>query len=279
MCVIIITNPENPISETELNAAWNVNPDGAGLAYTESGKVFYERGFMNQKHYVQKVLQLQQKYQLLLHLRISTGAGVTPQGTHPYKVGNVLAMKGETTQPVIAMNGIINGQPLETKQGNLLNDTASYIKNHSEAFNIVNKDILNIIADATAAKWAAATPKGIICSQEFQEYEGRQYSNLNHINLYDWYTDSYDCSNSYIKSNSSSYNSLKLKHLIDEKLLKKVNKYKDLKLELDDYIYQHCNYVDCKYCTGCISDAVSIKDLNQFLNNNWDIWEKINGGY
>ena len=272
MCVIIITNPENPISEQELNQAWNTNPDGAGLAYIEDGHVHYVRGFMNRAYYVETVQELQSKHALLLHLRISTGAGVTPQGTHPYVPGRLLSMKGETTRPAVAMNGIISGQHLETKKGNTLNDTASYIKNHPGAFKGINPDIIDIIADATGAKWAAATPAGIITGGDFQEYDGRKYSNLNHL----WFYDAYE----YTGGGFIHGNGIKRGHLLDPKLNKQLNtrKYTSLREEVDEFIYQHCAYSDCKYCLGCISDALTVDDLDAFLYENANIWESIQTG-
>ena len=133
MCVIIYIPQNERISKEELEDAWRVNPDGAGLAYPDGGAVRFRRGYMNRDYYIKRVLELQEQHNggLLLHLRISTGAGVTPQGTHPYKSGNVLKMQGRTTAPVVCMNGIITGQQLHKKDGQLLNDTASYIWDHS----------------------------------------------------------------------------------------------------------------------------------------------------
>lgn len=262
MCVIILTNPKHPISKKELKKAWNTNPDGAGLAYSTGGTVKYERGFMNMNHYIKKVLELQDKYDLMLHLRISTGAGITPQGTHPYKAGALLSMKGETTRPLICMNGVINYQELHQKKGNRLNDTASYILDHPDAFKIINGDILNIIAEATGARWAAVTPAGIITGGTFQEYKGRQYSNLNHINA-GYYITAPDVPAS---------NNLRLKHLINSSLYNQVIKDWPLFDELEDFIEFHCNLWQCYRCNSCLSEASSKAELIEILIAN-------NGGY
>lgn len=277
MCIIIITNPQHPISKEELEDAWTVNPHGGGLAYVEDNAVIFERGFMNKAYYIKRVLELQDDHELLLHMRISTGAGVTPQGTHPYKAGNVLAMRGRTQQPVAAMNGTIAGQRLETKQGAKLNDTASYIKDHAGAFKVINEDVLNIIAHDTGARWAAATPTGIIYSNDFEEYEGRHYSNLNHLWRYALLADVYDYAYStndysYDYKSSGAY----LRAFLDDKLLREIKKDKSLYLELREYEYQHCQYYDCKHCEGCIADCSNKHDIIRFLDNNEYIWERIN---
>lgn len=277
MCVIILTNPNNQITADELKEAWTVNPDGAGFAYAAADGVHFQRGFMNCDYFIKRVMELQQKHELLLHLRISTAAGVTPQGTHPYKAGNVLKMQGTTNAPVIAMNGVISGQKLKTKRGAKLNDTASYIAEHADAFKVINRDILDIIAHDTAAKWAAVTKDGIIHSDDFQYHDGRLYSNLNHIWSYNllnaYYNDVYDYD--YHSSNCCG-NLNYIEELIEDKALAAIKKDKRLYLELREYEYQHCKYYDCKYCEGCIADIKSKHDAQRFLDNNIYIWDAIN---
>lgn len=281
MCVIIITNPKHQITAEELRDAWNTNGDGAGLAYVAEGRVHYERGFMNFKHYAETVRQLQAKYSLMLHLRISTAAGITPQGTHPYKVGNVLKMKGTTAAPVIAMNGVITGQNLHRKGGALLNDTASYIVDHADAFRVVNADVLDIIADATGAKWSAATTSGIIHSSDFVEHDGRQYSNLNHLYasyIYDYF---FDCSSGSSGSSRHNFQHMTMENTLDAELIAEILDDWLLYDDIEEYIASHCNYLDCKYCAGCLSEAKTAQDLRDFLHNNRYIDEKLylNGSF
>lgn len=259
MCVIIITNPKNPISKKELRNAWNVNPDGAGYAYINNGEITFERGFMNFKHYYNVINELQQHHNLLLHLRISTAAGITPQGTHPYKAGNVLQMKGVTNNPVMAMNGIIRGQCLDKKKGIVLNDTASYIYEHPGAFKEINQDILDIISSDTAASWVAATTNGIIHSNDFITYNGRKYSNLNHI---DYYSDFYD----YSTPEYSIFN-IELKHIINKDLYNQIYNNWQLFDALEDYTYYNCNIPNCKTCKYCMADCKTETELKQFLKD------------
>ena len=275
MCVIILTTPENQITREELRAAWDTNPDGAGLAYSEAGLVHFQRGFMNCSHYLDTVQELQAERPLLLHLRISTGAGVTPQGTHPYKPGNVLRMKGTTQEPLLAMNGTIRGQPLLRKRGNLLNDTASYIWKHADAFQQVNGALLDIVSEATGAKWAAATPAGLVHSGNFQEYEGRLYSNLNHLWLADYYSEPKKPAAERLlnwweeeppEAEAAPQYGLRLRDLLDADLYEAASRDWLLFDELSEYVWQHCSRPDCHRCSWCLSQADSLGDLRDFLS-------------
>ena len=105
---------------------------------------------MSLNQYIDEIKPLIGVYNLLLHFRISTSKAVNRMQTHPYKKGNVSITEGSTTRPVICMNGIISGQ----KEYKNCNDTMSYIIDHQEAFANINQDILNIIQEATGAKWA-----------------------------------------------------------------------------------------------------------------------------
>lgn len=273
MCVIIITNPDNPIDREELSAAWDTNPDGAGLAYVDEGSVKFQRGFMNKSHYLDTVQELQTGRPLLLHLRISTGAGVTPQGTHPYKAGNVLKMKGKTQEPVLAMNGTIRGQALRTKAGAYLNDTASYLWEHQDAFHQVSEALLDIVSQATGAKWAAVTPGGILTGGEFEEHEGRQYSNLNHLWLYDYYAPRDGLLAWYEETpakNRRQY--LFLKDLIPKYLYRQVKRDWLLLDDLEEFVWHHCNKPDCHRCPGhCLGDCETLQDLQEFLHLQEDV--------
>lgn len=267
MCVIIITNPEHPITREELRDAWTVNDDGAGLAYLKHGVIRFKRGYMNFNEYWQDVDDIQHRRDLMLHLRISTGAGVNKKGTHPYKASNVLKLEGRTREPVIAMNGVIYGQSLDKKAGVKLNDTASYIKDHAAAFKALNADILDIIGAATGAKWSAVTTGGIITTSDFIEHDGRQYSNLNHLTSAASWLDFYDYGRSV-----SAASAIQLIDLLDADTYASISADWPLYDELDEYRWNNCKYWRCSSCNGCISDIKTKKDARQFLINN-QCWE------
>ena len=273
MCIIIITNPKHPISKNELSRAWSVNSDGAGYAYVNKGIIKFKKGFNDFETYWNSIKDLQKKHELLLHLRITSRGATIPENTHPFKVGDLLKQGGYSRKPVVAMNGTIHSQTLEWVDGVTLNDTASYIKDHESAFECLNKDIINIIADATKCRWASATTKGIIFDSDFVEHDGRFYSNLYHLYFYDdpyYYGDSSYCTYG-TDDDYGLQNRLQAKHFISEDLLTKVKKDYDLWDRTEEYVYQHCNFTDCKYCKDCIANVETIAELKKFLEDNEDI--------
>lgn len=269
MCVIIYLPKGNSISRSELSDAWRTNPDGAGLAYVDGGHVHFKRGFLKFEEYYKAVAAIQGRHDTVLHLRISTCAGVSAIGTHPYKAGDVLKLQGCTTAPVICMNGVIYGQTLKKKNGHRLNDTASYIVEHEAAFSVINADVLGLIADNTGAKWAAATPDGVLLSEGFIERSGRYYSNINHIWAAAYYTYDYLMGGADDDTDDDDTDALLLEHLLEPALLHEVKKDSGLHTVLTDHVDTACNTYSCKYCIDCLSDCRTIDDLWRFIQVNY----------
>ena len=229
MCVIIYIPKGEQISKQELKDAWTTNSDGSGFATIINNHVHFEKGFMTFSEFFHAVKKFIGGYELVLHFRISTSNAINKIQTHPYKLGNKTCLKGDTISPVICMNGIIYGQ--QEYKG--YNDTMSYIQDHKLAFKVINQDILNIIASDTACKWAVVTPQGVLISDNFTYYQGRYYSNKNHL------TPTYKktCNITYSRKIPS------LKSLIpSEKLYKEVIKDKWLYYQLLDIIEIWADY-------------------------------------
>lgn len=258
MCVIIYVPKTSTIDESEIREAWNTNPHGAGYSIQKNGKVFFKRGFMDLDNYIKELKPLIGKYNLLLHFRISTSKAVNRVQTHPYKKGDVMRTEGVTDRPVICMNGIISKQ----KEYKDCNDTMSYIVDHQSAFANVNQDILNIIEDATGAKWAVMKPNEVLLSSKFVEENGRFYSNKNHLIKSYYY--SY-----YYPSTKSRKKQISLKDLIGKKLLKGIIKDKEIYYDLLDFVEYWCNENCCEFCTKCLSTANTLRDIKTILNENY----------
>lgn len=258
MCVIIYVPKESSISIDEVKSAWRTNPDGAGYSIQKDGKVFFKRGFMNLNQYIDEIKPLIGVYNLLLHFRISTSKAVNRMQTHPYKKGNVSITEGSTTRPVICMNGIISGQ----KEYKNCNDTMSYIIDHQEAFANINQDILNIIQEATGAKWAVMLPDKTLISSKFVHDDGKYYSNRNHL----WR--SY-----YYNYNNKSRNVKKCldNMIIGRNLKRNIKKDAELYEDLCDFIdlWCNCDYNMCNMCTKCLKTAKTLRDVKIILNENY----------
>ena len=258
MCVIIFVPEGKDISVNELKEAWTTNPDGAGYAIQKDGIVKFKRGFMHFEEFLKEIVPLIGKYNLLLHFRISTSKKVNKIQTHPYKKGNVTITQGETTKPVICMNGIISKQ----KEYKECNDTMSYIIDHEDAFANINQDILNIIEDATGAKWAVMKPNEVLLSSEFIEHEGRFYSNKNHLYMYSYYYKyNYNRNNKKAKTFKSM--------IKPQKLRKEIVKDWPLYNDVCDYIEFNCNYDDQCDCSKCLQKCKTKDEIIMMLYENW----------
>ena len=261
MCVIIYVPQSANISKEEVLDAWRVNPDGAGFSVQRNGKVFFQRGFMNVESYWNAIEKYIGQTNLLLHFRISTSNAVNKVQTHPYKKGNVTVTRGFTDKPVICMNGVIYGQE-EYKD---CNDTMSYIIDHQDAFANVNQDILNIIEEATGAKWAVMKPDEVLVSSEFEQKDGKWYSNMSHL----YYSYIY----SFNKKGGKKTNKRKktFNNIIKtEKLRNGIKKDKILYEDLTDFIEIYCNgNAYCNYCSKCLESAKTLRDVKIILNENY----------
>lgn len=251
MCIIILVPKNETITKEELKAAWETNPDGGGFAYNSCGRIYFQKGFMNFKTYWNTIKKIIGKVDLLLHMRIATNPTINKEQTHPYKLGNPQKLRGITKQPVICMNGIITNQ---TKYKNS-NDTMSYIKDHKQAFEVINQDILNIIESDTQSKWAVVTVEDIILSSKFIKSEGKYYSNQNH--KYQTFT--------------TDNQIIEVSEVINEKLLNKIiNEEPELYEDIKDYVDINCKYEDvCQWCSGeCLHNLKTIDEIKDFIQFN-----------
>ena len=264
MCVIIYVPKTATISKEEISDAWRVNPDGAGFSIQDDNKVYFKRGFMKLEDFYNAIKNYIGVKNLLLHFRISTSKAVNKIQTHPYKKGNVMITEGTTTKPIICMNGIISGQ----KEYKDCNDTMSYIIDHKEAFANINQDILNIIEEASGAKWAVMKPDEVLLSSKFQEKNGKFYSNKNHLFYYNYKT-----FNKRLRQKKTLNNLIKSK-----KLRNSIKKDKILREDLDDFIECYCNGTTefCSWCTKCLKTAKTLRDVKITLKENhyWEGYEE-----
>lgn len=258
MCVIIYVPKDATIEKSEVLDAWRTNPDGAGFSVQRDGRVYFQRGFMNVEEFWNAIERYIGKTNLMLHFRISTSNAVNKVQTHPYKKGNVTVTRGFTDRPVICMNGIISGQ----KEYKGCNDTMSYICDHTEAFANINQDIINIIQEATGAKWAVMTPDDVFLSSDFQEMNGRWYSNKNHL----WVTYVYSYNKNRKKQSKKHFNNM----IKGKKLRKALKRDKVLYYDLLDFIDLWCNEGDnCQFCTKCLKNANTLRDVKIILDENY----------
>lgn len=115
MCIAIFKPADKKISRETLRQCWDTNSHGAGFMYALNGKLIVRKGFMNfQKFWA--AYQEVEGYSLGIHFRISTGGGVNPENTHPFKVNRGVAL---------IHNGIL---PISVPHDSKLSDTALFCR-------------------------------------------------------------------------------------------------------------------------------------------------------
>lgn len=277
MCVIIHIPKGERISNEELEAAWNRNSDGSGFMYQKDNKVFYERGFMTLEEYKEALEKINGKYELVLHLRISTSDSINKVQTHPYEVGNITNQKGCTTNPVVCMNGIVQDAYNIMVDG--CNDTMSYIiKNQTLFMDLINNDInddiklqlVEFLKEDTSAKWCVMTPDNVFCTSGFFKKDNMHFSNLIHStykNVYNTYRTFYD---------NDVYD---IKDIIKKSKLRKTlyrNHY-GLYIDIEDYVDEYC--FDCcggdLQCVGCLKQCKTIPSIKRFKKNNKERFDSL----
>ena len=117
MCIAIAKNSgiKCPSLDT-LRNCWDSNPNGAGFAFNDAGRVVIKKGFMTWNDFQTAWLRYSKRYDfdnrgVLIHFRISTHGGTNPQNTHPFPVISDTGMmqKSECVCDYAAIhNGIIS---------------------------------------------------------------------------------------------------------------------------------------------------------------------------
>lgn len=173
------------------------NDDGAGFMYADGQKVHIRKGFMTFEKFYQALQDTikkvgGRKLPYVLHFRISTQAGVSPEITHPYPLSDRLAdMKKLKCKSNIgiAHNGII---PLTSNfKSKKANDTMEFI---TEYLSLIirnrnyyeDKKTLALIEKLTDSKLAILDGRGH-CELigEFVEEDGNFFSNHTYLPIYE----------------------------------------------------------------------------------------------
>ena len=132
MCIIAVkpAGVKMPATKTIENM-WYNNPDGAGIMYASNGVVHIEKGFMKLKSLKTALKRLEEKVDIvttpiILHFRITTSGGTSPENCHPFPVSEklpLLQMRKSRAPLAVAHNGIIDIKPSKKD----ISDTMEYI--------------------------------------------------------------------------------------------------------------------------------------------------------
>ena len=152
-----------------------------------------------------------------------------------------------------------------------------------------------MIGDVTGSKWFVMKPNKIYKTSNFVEYEGRWYSNKNHLNAYNlykvydyYYDDVYDYNSSYdrkyrdydycdefddydywnysySKTNTRERILDKADELFSKTMIKKIKKVSNGEVweDIQEFIKDFCldKYTKCMYCDTCFGDLTTKNEI------------------
>lgn len=203
MCIIIAKEKKVGLpTYSQLFNSFEYNSDGAGFMYVKNGKVIIDKGYMTWKKFYKRYQKLCKKFNnfenqsLIMHFRIGTSSGNTPQNTHPYPISNKvddLHKLYVKTNLGMVHNGIIHDYTPKDKFTNT-NDTQEFILkyvstlyNHYPKF-YKDKYIMSGMEDITNSKLAFMDTTGYIYYVgDFVEENGVKFSNTSYKDWSSWY--------------------------------------------------------------------------------------------
>ena len=195
MCVIVYKPKGIEVpSESILNNCFKINGDGVGFMFADSDSVIIRKGFMTFDGFMDSLKYYQSKYDLknknlIIHFRIATSGGTSPQKCHPFPLdglsGNLNATKIKHNFGVVH-NGVLS----EYVYGNL-SDTQNYIKDFLTPLfnlnnNVNNADVSKLISATLGTSKILILNKDdeVLRLGEWCEDGGVYYSNLTYKTSY-----------------------------------------------------------------------------------------------
>ena len=182
MCIIIIKPLGKKIPESLIKRQWQLNPDGAGFAVKLEDKsnypLYFKKGLMTLSELLEDEEFREfnsEDYELVLHLRKSTGGGVRPELCHPFPVLSKNRLEGYS-KALLFHNGTF-GLKVPRKYQDKLSDTA-YLAWFARRIGLANfrlllkQDILN----RNGSRVLLWTDSGMIFKGKWHEYKGLKVS-------------------------------------------------------------------------------------------------------
>jgi len=194
MCIIAISKAGVPFpTEDTIENMWYANPDGAGIMYTNnSGKVVIDKGYMTLKEFKTRIEQLKeeidvQKESVVLHFRIGTAGGNTPENIHPF----LISKKVELLQSLyvqsdigVVHNGIIHiDRPIQEISDTMeyIRSRLSYLYHRQKKFYKKERCMSKIAAEITSKMAFLLPDRGVYTVGSFiTEKDGMIYSNTSY---------------------------------------------------------------------------------------------------
>lgn len=184
MCIIAYKPKGQEVDYRDLSDQWDTNPDGAGLAYFDKGRLVVDKGHMNKDTFFAALAGLK-GFDVVYHLRLATHGLTNRHQTHPFVVSpkphNAKALKPKGKQ-CIFHNGVITGLG-----DNLISDTIDFIA--SVVARIPdNAGRIKALSAVSGSRFAYLADGEIYLVGNFTTRNGLKYSNMNWTFNYPAYT-------------------------------------------------------------------------------------------
>ena len=181
MCIIIVKPIGQKIPESLIRKQWNINPDGAGFAVRIDDKpypLYFKKGLMTLSELLEDEEFIEfnsEDYELVLHLRKSTGGGVRPELCHPFPVLSKNRLEGYS-KALLFHNGTF-GLKVPRKYQDKLSDTA-YLAWFARRIGLANFRLLlkQDILDRNGSRVLLWTDSGMLFKGKWHEYKGLKVS-------------------------------------------------------------------------------------------------------
>lgn len=159
MCIAIANMKGNALTEDQLEACWENNPDGAGIMYKEDGKlkIYKQQGSLSR--FKKKYYQVIGLSNCLVHFRVKSAGTINISNIHPFMVNKNLGFihngtihkmpKDDTLSDTQIFNqAILKNLPKDFTKNNaileLMEDYCGYSKlvfmDQDEKFTIINEE-------------------------------------------------------------------------------------------------------------------------------------------
>lgn len=209
MCIIVAKSKKAPLPTKQiLKNCFENNSDGAGFMYTYNGNVIIDKGYMSFKQFYKRFQRLKELFNnfedksLVMHFRIGTSAGNTPENTHPYPVStkvDELHSLYTITKLGIVHNGIIRDYTITGDKE--MNDTQHFIQDYvAKIYSkfpkfYEDKDLMLSMEKMCDSKLCFLTSDDeLYFVGDFTSDKGIKYSNQTYSYSYHtaWYEDTYN---------------------------------------------------------------------------------------
>jgi hypothetical protein len=138
MCVIVYKPRDVPVDMGVLKECWHKNDDGAGLMFSEDGKLRIAKGFMTwrsfRKYIKRRGIERLTRLPVAFHFRIATHGSRGERNCHPFQINENLAMMH---------NGVIQKVVKHISDDEDISDSEAFANRYvRSAFSVIGIDSL-----------------------------------------------------------------------------------------------------------------------------------------